>query len=138
MPHVEQAGAIPFTVVKGQPKILLVKAKQTPTDWIFPKGHIEPGESPETTAVRELREEAGVLGAALRPAGALSFKSGQENVRVQYFLVRYAGEPRGGEPRERKVFDIDGAIAALAHPDARKLLERVRPDIERYAAPRER
>jgi diadenosine hexaphosphate hydrolase (ATP-forming) len=28
--------------------------------WVFPKGHIEPGEAPLETAVREIAEEAGV------------------------------------------------------------------------------
>ncbi len=29
----------------------------------LPKGHIEPGEQPEQTAVRETREETGITGA---------------------------------------------------------------------------
>ena len=30
------------------------------THWDFPKGHIEPGEDPQTTARRELEEETGI------------------------------------------------------------------------------
>ena len=57
---VPQAGAIAFKIVDDSPLILLVRAKKTPDDWIFPKGHIELGETAEETAARELAEEAGV------------------------------------------------------------------------------
>jgi len=33
--------------------ILLVRAKKNPSIWIFPKGHIENGETPQETALRE-------------------------------------------------------------------------------------
>jgi 8-oxo-dGTP pyrophosphatase MutT (NUDIX family) len=133
MPRVEQAGAIPFTVVAGKPRILLVKAKHSPADWIFPKGHVEPGETAEQAAVRELSEEAGVRGRVMAPAGTLTFRSVREDVRVQYYFVRYDGQPTGGEPRARETFDLDAAIAALAHDDAKGLLINGRLTIERLA-----
>jgi 8-oxo-dGTP pyrophosphatase MutT (NUDIX family) len=133
MDRVEQAGAIPFTVVDGTPRVLLVTAKHSPTDWIFPKGHIEAGETAEQAAVRELSEEAGVHGRAIAPAGTLQFRSVNEDVRVHYYFVRYDGEPAGGEPRARKLFDLDAAIAALAHPDAKRLLANGRSTLERLA-----
>jgi 8-oxo-dGTP pyrophosphatase MutT (NUDIX family) len=50
--------------------------------WDFPKGHIEAGEDPQTTATRELQEETGVRDAR--------FVSGfQESMRYFY---RKAGE----------------------------------------------
>jgi 8-oxo-dGTP pyrophosphatase MutT (NUDIX family) len=136
MAVVEQAGAIPFTIKDGQPIVLLVKAQKSPREWIFPKGHIEAGESAEDAAVRELREEGGVRGKALGPAGTIEFRSGDEDVRVRYFLVRYEGEPDGGESRPRGTFDLGGAAAALAHDDARDMLIRNCEAIERHAAGR--
>src|SRR4051812_19688096 len=59
---VAQAGGIVFDVVEGQPRILLVTARRDPSHWIFPKGHVEPGEMADETARREVREEAGVDG----------------------------------------------------------------------------
>lgn len=101
MQRVEQAGAIPFTVVAGRPRIRLVKAKHTPTEWIFPKGHIEPGETREPAAVRELSEEAGILGRTMARREPLTFRGGNEAVRVHYCLVRYEGQPVSREPCAR-------------------------------------
>jgi 8-oxo-dGTP pyrophosphatase MutT (NUDIX family) len=133
MTLVEQAGAVPFTIISGTPHILLIRARRDPSAWIFPKGHIEPGESPRVTAVRELREEAGVEGTAIAEVGVNRFQSGSEAVSVRYFLVRFDEKPQGGERREWKVVPISDAIAMLTHPDARALLERCRDVLERRA-----
>ena len=39
--------------------------------WSLPKGHIEAGETPEDTAVREVAEETGILGEVLAGAAEL-------------------------------------------------------------------
>jgi 8-oxo-dGTP pyrophosphatase MutT (NUDIX family) len=39
-------------------RLLLLRAYK---DWDFPKGHVEPGEDPLAAAVRETREEAGIV-----------------------------------------------------------------------------
>ncbi|ADU51365.1 NUDIX hydrolase [Thermaerobacter marianensis DSM 12885] len=60
--------------------------------WALPKGGIEPGESPEAAALREIREETGIVGAieAPLPAVRYRFRDGDEEVdkTVHYFLVR--------------------------------------------------
>jgi len=37
-------------------------------DWVFPKGHVEEGETPLQAALREVREEAGITAACHEPA----------------------------------------------------------------------
>jgi 8-oxo-dGTP pyrophosphatase MutT (NUDIX family) len=133
MAEIDQAGAIAFTTRDGRPKILLVKARHAPQNWIFPKGHVELGESADVAALRELNEEAGVAARLLQPAGMLEFQSGEEAVRVHYFLARYFDAPRGGEERPFAELDLEDAAKALAHEDARQLLARVRPLVERAA-----
>ena len=51
------------------PRYLLVCARRGPAQWIFPKGHVEPGEAhPPTPRRREVRrEEAGVRARTLVP-----------------------------------------------------------------------
>ncbi len=56
-----QSGVIPYKKEGGELKILLIRSRKGKR-WIFPKGIIEPGLSPEDSAVKEAFEEAGVEG----------------------------------------------------------------------------
>ena len=53
------AGGVAFRWKDSQPEIAIVSVKPK-LRWQLPKGIVDPGESPEVTAVREVREEAGV------------------------------------------------------------------------------
>ena len=52
------AGAILFRDTRGRREYLLLKSR--PGDWEFPKGGVEPGEELQQTAIREVKEEAGI------------------------------------------------------------------------------
>jgi len=52
-------GAVVYRMINGVPRFLLIKNKRS-SNWGFPKGHIEEGESPHETAAREVFEETGV------------------------------------------------------------------------------
>jgi diadenosine hexaphosphate hydrolase (ATP-forming) len=113
----EQAGGVVFRRRAETIEILLVRSNKDPSIWVFPKGHVEPGESLEQTALRETREEAGVDGEALGPAGRpIEFLSGNEPVRVQYFLIR-------AEPREKRWFEVTDARKNLSFDTAREILD---------------
>ena len=122
---VEQAGGVVFRRVDGQPEILIVRSRKSPDQWIFPKGHVDRGESAEETAVRETREEAGVVGEAVRPLEpAIEFDWRGDRIRVRYFLVRATGETTPSERREKKWCRPDIALRELSHETARDLLRR--------------
>lgn len=129
---VEQAGAVVFRRAADRPEILLVRAKKSPDQWIFPKGHIERGETAEVAAVRETREEAGVKGRVVMAlAPPLEFDSGRERVRVRYYLLQATGDTTPSEEREKQWCSVDDALKQLSHDDARELLRRALPEIRK-------
>ena len=66
----KQAGAIPYTVVKGQVVFLLVTSRGSGR-WIFPKGEPIEGLAPWDVAAQEALEEAGIEGEVdRRPIGS--------------------------------------------------------------------
>ncbi len=123
MPPIRQAGAITVRDTANGPKVLLVRAKRDPRQWIFPKGHQEKGETLAETAIRELKEEGGVVGEAMKPVGVSTFRSGDENVEVTYFLVRDTGRRKTAE-REVAWRSFAAAKKLVSFEDARRLLDK--------------
>ncbi|HEY7289971.1 MAG TPA: NUDIX domain-containing protein [Vicinamibacterales bacterium] len=129
--RVEQAGGIAVRKSGGRWTVLLVRAKKDPRIWIFPKGHIEPGETPDQTALRETQEEGGVDGELMGPVGKpLEFQSGAEAVRVQYFLIRAQQEVDSPEGRVKAWFPLDEAAAQLSYDNARALVVAARKALD--------
>jgi 8-oxo-dGTP pyrophosphatase MutT (NUDIX family) len=126
-PRVSQAGAIALREEGDRTTVLLVRSKKDPAVWVFPKGHIDDGESAEAAATRETWEEAGVSGELGARVGApLEFDSGGEPVSVQYFVLRARDEQPSPERRDKLWLAIDEALATLAFESARdKLREAV-------------
>jgi 8-oxo-dGTP pyrophosphatase MutT (NUDIX family) len=123
VPLIRQAGSIVVRLDAREPQVLLVTARRNPRNWIFPKGHIEKGESPEQAALRETREEAGVSARLIGPAGVLEYGFLCAKARVEYFLVlftREAGPPEDG--RQRMWCGLDDALDRLSYKNTRKLL----------------
>jgi 8-oxo-dGTP pyrophosphatase MutT (NUDIX family) len=121
--RVAQAGAIVFRKEGDRLAVLLVRSKKDPTIWVFPKGHIDPGETAAETASRETWEETGVEGELDAPVGApLEFQSGIEPVSVQYFLIRAQKEQPSPEGRDTQWLSIDDALRTLTFESAREKL----------------
>ena len=53
------SGGVAFRWQDSNPEIAIVSVKPS-LRWQLPKGIVDPGESPDVTAVREVREEAGI------------------------------------------------------------------------------
>jgi 8-oxo-dGTP pyrophosphatase MutT (NUDIX family) len=125
VPLIRQAGSIVFRLDSKEPQVLLVTARRNPRNWIFPKGHIEKGETPEEAALRETREEAGVVGDLIAPAGILEYGFLGAKARVEYFLVQFrreAGPPEDG--RQRTWCRMEDALERLNYKNSRKLLRK--------------
>jgi 8-oxo-dGTP pyrophosphatase MutT (NUDIX family) len=121
--RIPQAGAIVFRMEDDRPLVLLVRSKKNPEIWVFPKGHIDAGESAEATAARETWEEAGVEGDLGDAVGApLEFESNGESVSVQYFVLIARREEPSPEGRDKRWLSIDEALATLAYDTSREKL----------------
>ncbi|HMA46388.1 MAG TPA: NUDIX hydrolase, partial [Frankiaceae bacterium] len=100
--------------------------------WSLPKGHVEPGETPEQAAVREVAEETGVHGVVLGPLGTIDFwfVAGGQRVHktVHHFLLlRTHGELSDADVEVAEVGWVPLAEVAgrLAYADERRLLDEV-------------
>ena len=90
--------------------------------WVFPKGHMEEGESEHHTAIREIKEETGldvtfVDGFRVQDEHNLA-REGRPNTIKQnvYFLAKYEGEDftvQESEILEIRLFDYEAAMETL-------------------------
>ncbi|HUQ83450.1 MAG TPA: NUDIX domain-containing protein [Gemmatimonadaceae bacterium] len=125
MKVVRQAGAIVVRFDDDEPRLLLVTARRNPKTWIFPKGHIEAGETPAEAAVREAREEAGVVGRALGSVGSLELDLEDVSVDVEYFLLKLEKDKgESDEGRKRRWCTLEEALERLDVEETRALVEK--------------
>src|SRR3954453_17047561 len=99
--------------------------------WSLPKGHIEEGETPEDTAVREGAGETGVMGEVVAPLGIIDFWFVAEGRRVHKTVHHFLLRAIGGALSDA---DLEGTGVAgvplselsgrLAYADERALVER--------------
>ena len=83
-----QAAAIPYRIRKRRVEVALVTTSRG-KGWIIPKGWVDDGERPRQAAIREAREEAGVLGVLeRRPLGRYHHDNGNGACRVDVYLMR--------------------------------------------------
>jgi 8-oxo-dGTP pyrophosphatase MutT (NUDIX family) len=116
------AGGVVFRAAEAGPEILLVTASRPPYDWVYPKGHIESGERPEDTAVREVREEAGVTAEIVEALEDVTLTIRGERQVIRFFLMRAVSDGPADEGRQTIWLPGPAAAARLAFPEARRTL----------------
>ena len=100
--------------------------------WSWPKGWVDEGENLEQAAIREVREEGGVVAKIVKklPALKVFFKDKGELVMkfITYFVMEYESDVPGGfgeETAEVKWVTKEEVMQLLAHKNERELLKSV-------------
>ena len=106
------------------PAFLLVRASQSPYEWVLPKGHIDPGETPEQAARREVLEETGVDADVSSPLGDVTFDFDGKRVVVRYFLMQFRQIATATELREIRWCSLTEAERLLEFDGARDIVRR--------------
>lgn len=75
--------------------------------WCFPKGHVEPGETPQQAAAREIREECGLECAIGKKVAEIGYRYhwGPDDVNYDKRVIYFLAQPIGGEVRLEDRFD---------------------------------
>ncbi len=104
--------------------------------WSLPKGHIEEGETEPQTAVREVKEETGILGEVVGKLGTIDFwfvADGRRVHKTVHHFLLLAADPVGGldlsdedvEVSEVAWVPLAQLATRLAYADERRLLDKV-------------
>jgi 8-oxo-dGTP pyrophosphatase MutT (NUDIX family) len=114
-------------VVVRDGRVLLVHRPKY-DDWAFPKGKLEPGESWEHAALREVEEETS-LACTLGPyIGSTRYEVRDGMKEVRYYRMSAAGEPAPrNEIDELRWVSLDEGRALLTHDYDRALLQELEP-----------
>lgn len=118
------AGGVVYRVRRGTPEFLLVTSRRGPHEWVYPKGHIETGETPEEAAVREVEEETGIHARIRCPLDDVALTVRGKRLKIRYFLMIYLKARGAGEGRRIEWLAAPAALERLVFPQARATLRR--------------
>lgn len=97
-------------------------------DWTLPKGKIEPDETPEDCALREVREETGLRCELVRPLGCTAYvdRRGRDKLACYWVMEVRGGRFKSGEEVDRLVWlSIKDAVKRLTYGHDKMLVEQV-------------
>ena len=125
------AGGVVIKKERGLPRVLLIKDSYG--HWIWPKGHVEKGETTEETAIREVSEETGLSKITIE--GKLGLQQYYFTLRgekifktVTIFLIKANARERltiqTEEIEKGRWFGAEEALERIEYKGSRKLLKK--------------
>jgi 8-oxo-dGTP pyrophosphatase MutT (NUDIX family) len=135
------AGGVAFRRIHSELQIAIVSVKPS-LRWQLPKGIVDPGETTAVTAVREVREEAGVETEPVELIETVQYwyQRVQYGQRIRYhkfvhfYLLKYLGgdvNNHDHEVAESRWVSFEEAIDMLAFKSERGVVEKAREMIEK-------
>ena len=130
------AGGVAFRWQDSEPEIAIVSVKPK-LRWQLPKGIVDPGESPPVTAVREVKEEAGIETDLIKLIETIEYwYRSEQNGRpvrfhkfVHFYLLEYCSgdvSNHDHEVEESRWVSFEEAIEMLAFKSEREVVEKAR------------
>ena len=130
----EQERSAGGVVVRGDEAIVIVPTRrgaQGQKVLALPKGHVDPGETPDQTALREVREETGVDARLIEKLGEVRYfyQRGGKRIfkRVTFYLFEYVGgslADHDDEVEEARWLPLAEAAEALSYDGEREMTAR--------------
>lgn len=121
---VTHAGGVVVRERDGAREFLIVRSLKNRDHWVLPKGHIDPGETAEAAAVREVREEAGVEAELEQFLGTSEYVANGERCVIGFWRMHWRADALRAEDRDLAWLSLTDALARLSFADARELVRR--------------
>ena len=131
------AGGIVWRAADGGGIEVVLCGRRSDNLWVLPKGTPDPGETIEQTALREVREETGLVVKTGLRLPTIEYWFVANGTRYHKFVHHWLMEPIGGnfadhdtEFDEVRWVEMDEAATMLTYPNERRVLAEARRELE--------
>ena len=134
--HQHSAGGVASRPGEKGLEVAIIKTSEEGR-WQLPKGIVDPGETPDQAALREVREEAGITCELIEPIDTIEYwfvgsydgPKKRYHKKVSFFLMKYlSGDvaDHDHEVSEARWVSFDDALKMLVFKNERDVVEKAR------------